>query len=243
MCDATLLTQIYYYRWKRARRGAPLLVAEDSRLSALYDEASPLLPGDGRPEEPRPRQAAWKETLKFTTALLFVFVVGVAAWVVDRHLHKDAPRSKPEEVIEWRGQILGWLSAALFRECVRCISKSDELILAHSRIADSANRCVALILDGAQGLKAAARSQELRDQVRRAVAFPLCLFYFGEYHVYVVHPRGIGRHQASRGERALDRGCVSFSVKFYVERIADPCDNVVRVVVQGVRSPCSWMYL
>ena len=97
------------------------MVSEDARMSALYDEASPLLPGDGRPEEPRPRQAAWKETLKFTTALLFVFVVGVAAWVVDRHLHKDAPRSKPEEVIEWRGQILGWLSAALFRECVPCL--------------------------------------------------------------------------------------------------------------------------
>ncbi|KAI0770483.1 PQ-loop-domain-containing protein [Fomes fomentarius] len=113
-CDTTLLVQIFYYRWKRARRSVPLLVTEDSRLSALYDEASPLLPGDTRTEEPPPRQPAWKETLKFATALVFVFGVGVAAWAIDRHVYKNRPRSKPVEVIEWRSQVLGWLSAALF---------------------------------------------------------------------------------------------------------------------------------
>ena len=117
MCDATLLAQIYYYRWKRARQGAPLLVAEDARMPALFDEASPLLPGDGRAEEAAaPRSSVWKATLKFAAALAFVFAVGVAAWVVDRHVHRGRPRSKPEEVVEWRSQILGWISAALFRE-------------------------------------------------------------------------------------------------------------------------------
>ncbi|KAI0755179.1 PQ-loop-domain-containing protein [Daedaleopsis nitida] len=115
VCDVTLLAQIYYYRWKRARRSVPLLVAEDSRLSALYDEASPLLPGEGPAEDRPPKvKQVWGETLKFAVALLFVFAVGVAAWAVDRHVHENAPRSKPEEAIEWRSQILGWISAALF---------------------------------------------------------------------------------------------------------------------------------
>ena len=120
-CDATLLAQIYYYRWKRARRGAPLLVAEDPRMSALYgDEASPLLPGDGREGEQEASGARssslWRDALKFAAALAFVFGVGVVAWAVDKHLHRGRPRSKPEEVVEWRSQILGWISAALFRE-------------------------------------------------------------------------------------------------------------------------------
>ncbi|RDX49895.1 PQ-loop-domain-containing protein [Lentinus brumalis] len=113
-CDAILLAQIYYYRWKRARRGVPLLVSEDARMSALYDEASPLLPGDGHSEGLPKIKDARRETLKFVTSMLFVFGVGVAAWAVDRHLHKEVPRSKPVEVVEWRSQVLGWISAALF---------------------------------------------------------------------------------------------------------------------------------
>ncbi|KAI0775542.1 PQ-loop-domain-containing protein [Trametes elegans] len=112
-CDTILLIQIYYYRWKRARRSATLLLSDEPAESALYDEASPLLPGEGRAEIPTKKSMS-KETLKFASALLFVFGVGVVAWAVDRHVHRDSPRSKPEEVIEWRSQVLGWISAALF---------------------------------------------------------------------------------------------------------------------------------
>ena len=93
-------------------------MAEDARMSGLYDEASPLLAGDGvSTDSPRERPPAWKAALRFAAALAFVFAVGVVAWAVDRHLHRDRPRSKPEEVVEWRSQILGWISAVLFREC------------------------------------------------------------------------------------------------------------------------------
>lgn len=95
-----------------------MLLADGPAESALYDEASPLLPGDGHSEIPTKKSMS-KDTLKFATALLFVFGVGLAAWAVDRYIHRDSPRSKPEEVIEWRSQVLGWISAALFRECTR----------------------------------------------------------------------------------------------------------------------------
>ncbi|KAL1950080.1 hypothetical protein VTO73DRAFT_5202 [Trametes versicolor] len=113
VCDVILLTQIYYYRWKKARRTARLLLSDEPETAALYGEASPLLPGGTGSEVPA-RRSMSKDTLKFASALLFVFAVGVAAWAVDRHVHRDSPRSKPEEVIEWRSQVLGWISAALF---------------------------------------------------------------------------------------------------------------------------------
>ena len=53
------------------------------------------------------------------TAMVFVFSVGVVAWAIDGYLHRDVPRQKPDEVVEWRSQVLGWISAALFRECVQ----------------------------------------------------------------------------------------------------------------------------
>lgn len=114
-------------------------------MSALYDEASPLLPGDGHSEGLPKIKDARRETLKFVTSMLFVFGVGVAAWAVDRHLHKEVPRSKPVEVVEWRSQVLGWISAALFRECVYPVWKLCELTLARSRSAGSADRCVAFV--------------------------------------------------------------------------------------------------
>ncbi|EIW59688.1 PQ-loop-domain-containing protein [Trametes versicolor FP-101664 SS1] len=113
VCDVILLTQIYYYRWKKARRTARLLLSDEPETAALYGEASPLLPGGTGSEVPA-RRSMSKDTLKFASALLFVFAVGVAAWAVDKHVHRDSPRSKPEEVIEWRSQVLGWISAALF---------------------------------------------------------------------------------------------------------------------------------
>ncbi|KAH9846356.1 PQ-loop-domain-containing protein [Lenzites betulinus] len=113
ICDMILLVQIYYYRWKKTRRSARLLLSDESEDTAAYDETSTLLPGEGGAEVPA-RKSMSKDTLKFATALLFVFAVGVAAWAVDRYVHRDNPRSKPEEVIEWRSQVLGWISAALF---------------------------------------------------------------------------------------------------------------------------------
>ncbi|KAI0366909.1 PQ-loop-domain-containing protein [Pilatotrama ljubarskyi] len=112
VCDAILLFQIYYYRWKRARRTARLLYSDEPE-AALCDEASPLLPGDGHAEVPA-RKSMSKDTLKFVVALLFVFGVGLGAWAVDRHIHGGMPRPRPKEVIEWRSQVLGWISAALF---------------------------------------------------------------------------------------------------------------------------------
>lgn len=54
--------------------------------------------------------------------MVFVFGVGVGAWAVDKYIRYSTPPLDPqEEVVEWRSQVLGWISAALFRECVYCV--------------------------------------------------------------------------------------------------------------------------
>ena len=64
----------------------------------------------------------WQETLRGIGALVFIFGVGVIAWAVARYIRRGTPPSDPkEEVVEWRSQILGWISAALFRECAYCL--------------------------------------------------------------------------------------------------------------------------
>ena len=60
---------------------------------------------------------------KYAGAIFFVCITGIAAWFVDERIHRNAPRSNPDEVIEWKGQVLGWISAVLFRECVQPVWK------------------------------------------------------------------------------------------------------------------------
>ncbi len=104
-----------------------------------------------------------KDTLKFASALLFVFAVGVAAWAVDRHVHRDSPRSKPEEVIEWRSQVLGWISAALFRKSARRTGMLDADFCGNSRSAGAADRCVAFIARQGTGTECLRRAVKNLD--------------------------------------------------------------------------------
>ncbi|OCH92838.1 PQ-loop-domain-containing protein [Obba rivulosa] len=109
-CDTVLLFQIYYYRWKNpALSQAPLLVTEDAETPGA-SEQTPLLSAGGAG---RSKKAIVREFGKYAAALLFVFAVGVAAWAVDEGIH-NGPRSRPKEVLEWRSQVLGWISAVMY---------------------------------------------------------------------------------------------------------------------------------
>ncbi|PCH40224.1 PQ-loop-domain-containing protein [Wolfiporia cocos MD-104 SS10] len=113
-CDIILLFQIYYYRYlKSASAPAPLLVPDDSLPSDLLEE-TPLLARDNDTEGGKTKTPVLRELARFAGALCFVFVVGVAAWAVDDLIRKGQARSKPEEIVEWRSQVLGWLSAVMY---------------------------------------------------------------------------------------------------------------------------------
>jgi len=106
-CDVLLLIQIYYYRWKNPH--ADEVIAQP--IEPLED--TPLL---GNPTEPK-RTSRWSmenEVLRYSLCLAFVFAAGVAAWIVDTKTRGPRPPSKPDIIIEWKSQILGWASATLF---------------------------------------------------------------------------------------------------------------------------------
>ncbi|KAH9941052.1 PQ-loop-domain-containing protein [Amylocystis lapponica] len=115
-CDSILLIQIYYYRWvNSAQSVTPLLVPDESEPPDLPEEETPLLLGSAEANEERAKSFVMYKFGKYAGALLFVFVVGLAAWTVDEHIHRDKTRSQPsEEVMEWRSQMLGWISAVMF---------------------------------------------------------------------------------------------------------------------------------
>ncbi|KZT73912.1 PQ-loop-domain-containing protein [Daedalea quercina L-15889] len=113
VCDSILLLQIYYYRWtSNASSRVPAQISTDSAAGDL--ERAPLLSHHGVIAETSAKPAIYKVFTKYAGALCFVFVVGIAAWAMDEHTHRGQTPPKRDEVIEWRSQILGWISAAMF---------------------------------------------------------------------------------------------------------------------------------
>ena len=55
--------------------------------------------------------------LRYFGAVMFVCGVGVLAWYLSGTSNEDGSRDKKKDVIEWRSQVIGWMSAVLYREC------------------------------------------------------------------------------------------------------------------------------
>ncbi|TFK52372.1 hypothetical protein OE88DRAFT_1657599 [Heliocybe sulcata] len=107
-----LLFQIYYYRWNSKREGRSMLADVAPDVTTVGEE-TPLL-SDTR-EGPREEPSISREFFKYAGAVLFVFATGVAAWWISSVLNKvkDTP-GRSDDRLEWRSQILGWTSAALY---------------------------------------------------------------------------------------------------------------------------------
>ena len=107
-CDTLLLLQIYYYRWKNPHADeAPLHGREPS-------EDTPLLENPIKFK----RTSCWSmenEVFRCSLNLVFVFVAGTIAWAIDLKIRGHSIPKEPEGILEWRSQILGWVSAVLFR--------------------------------------------------------------------------------------------------------------------------------
>lgn len=94
---------------------------------------------NGNAAEGRVKQSVYREFTKYAGALGFVFVVGIVAWAVDEQIHRGQASPKRDEVVEWRSQVLGWISAAMFREFVHDLS-TRSLTPDRSRCTGTTNR-------------------------------------------------------------------------------------------------------
>lgn len=109
-----LLGQIYYYRRKN-KQHTPSLAADVSIPQGPDSENTPLLATSNSNGHEQKIPSLAKQFIKYAAAVLFVLMTGVAAWGVDQYIHRGQPRTRPEEVVEWRSQLLGWISAVMFR--------------------------------------------------------------------------------------------------------------------------------
>lgn len=91
-------------------------------------EQAPLLRAHAAETDGTKKEHAYgKAALRYTAALVFVVATGTAAWLMSKHGEtNDSPR-RPKDVIEWKSQVIGWTSAALYCElplelCLFCLT-------------------------------------------------------------------------------------------------------------------------
>jgi len=106
-CDSMLLFQIYYYRWKNPN-------ADQVITQEIEPTEDTLLLGNTVEPKRTSRWSIENEVLKYSLYLVFIFAAGIVAWMIDMKVRGPRLPSEPESVVEWRSQILGWVSAALF---------------------------------------------------------------------------------------------------------------------------------
>lgn len=60
----------------------------------------------------------WKhtKTLAYVGSVVFVILVGVVAWILQQEKSDSNPESGEVDIIEWKSQMFGWGSAALYRK-------------------------------------------------------------------------------------------------------------------------------
>jgi hypothetical protein len=93
-------------------------------------EESPLLCDDiQKSNTSQKTTTARKHVAGYISALLFVFVAGITAWWISSSCHvKRRQNSKP---LEWKIQILGWISAILYRKFLHYINILSQSNLVH----------------------------------------------------------------------------------------------------------------
>ena len=130
VCDIILLIQIYYYRWARPKElTASLLIPEAEVPGRIASEETPLISErEGETTHVKTERSALAQGLIYGSALVFVLLTGVAAWAVDEYLHRDQPREPPRERVEWRSQVLGWISAVMYSKFFVILLSGQKLI-------------------------------------------------------------------------------------------------------------------
>ncbi|WRT64158.1 uncharacterized protein IL334_001087 [Kwoniella shivajii] len=105
VCDLILLFQVYYYRRKPSPKAREHITPND--------ETTPLLP---EPKQPKP---LLPPSLEYPIMLSFVLLAGVGAWYISDNSNDEIsipekPDQKHDIQLEWKSQLLGWMSAVLY---------------------------------------------------------------------------------------------------------------------------------
>ncbi|KAG8928121.1 hypothetical protein FRC02_007357 [Tulasnella sp. 418] len=110
LCDIILLFQIYYYRRKMQRQ----------EPQALPSEQTQLLPSS---KSSKPASSDWMPGARVQYCLAFLFIVGTgfAAWYINHP--REPVTDAPEEILEWKSQVLGWISAVSYSTSAELVTE------------------------------------------------------------------------------------------------------------------------
>lgn len=81
--------------------------------------------------------------LQYSAAITFICAAGVAAWAISEKLDDGSEPSDRKEVLEWKSQLLGWLSAILFCELNESYSLFNERSTHDIALRHSGGSCTA----------------------------------------------------------------------------------------------------
>ncbi|KAH9969784.1 PQ-loop-domain-containing protein [Russula dissimulans] len=113
-CDTVLLIQIYYYRWVNTGTLAPREVQVQVQGAGDAGEATPLLTANNDGQETEKERDLKRHVLEYVGMIHCLVVAGIVAWAINEKVGGSDDEERPEEIVEWRSQLMGYASAIMY---------------------------------------------------------------------------------------------------------------------------------
>ena len=85
------------------------------RLDGDIGEATPLLTSSNDTQESEKKRSLKRHVLEYVGMILCLVVAGIVAWAINEKVQGlDEGDPRPEEIVEWKSQLMGYTSAILY---------------------------------------------------------------------------------------------------------------------------------
>jgi solute carrier family 66 (lysosomal lysine-arginine transporter), member 1 len=85
------------------------------RLDGDIGEATPLLTSSNDTQESEKKRSLKRHVLEYVGMILCLVVAGIMAWAINEKVQgPDEGGPRPEEIVEWKSQLMGYTSAILY---------------------------------------------------------------------------------------------------------------------------------
>ena len=78
------------------------------------EEATPLLTSSNYGKETEKERSLKRHVLEYIGMILCLVVAGIVAWAVSKKVQGGDVEGRPEEMVEWKSQLMGYASAMLY---------------------------------------------------------------------------------------------------------------------------------
>jgi hypothetical protein len=78
------------------------------------EEATPLLTSSNYGKKTEKERSLKRHVLEYTGMILCLVVAGIVAWAVSKKVQGGDVEGRPEEIVEWKSQLMGYASAMLY---------------------------------------------------------------------------------------------------------------------------------